>query len=119
MIRRDQAGWNGVLAWHASGTVTREDVRDFQQQLRAAAPTNGGARVLLDLVAMNGADLDAIWQDAKQSLEYVQRIDRVAVIGDARWEEWLTRLAAMVPGIHARYFAPTQVIEARAWLGAS
>lgn len=117
MISRDISTANGVLAWRASGTVSRQDVREFQQELQRTAPASG-ARVLIDLTAMTGADLDAIWQDAKNSLDYAQRISRLAVVGDAQWERVLTHVAGMVPGLDARFFQPSQALEARSWLGA-
>jgi hypothetical protein len=118
MISRDTTVANGVLAWSAVGHVTREDVKAFQDELGQAAPDRGGAAVLIDLAAMTGADLDAIWQDARHTLEYARRIGRLAVVGDARWERLLTQLSNMVPGIDARFFEPAQALEARSWLGA-
>jgi hypothetical protein len=54
----------------------------------------------------------------KGALTYVRHVDRMAVIGDQRWQHWITRASDVVPGIDARFFKPDQRIEARSWLGA-
>jgi hypothetical protein len=106
-----------VLAYEASGRLTRDDVlvvqRDLQQDDDAA-----GRRLLIDITRMDDAGLDAIWQDVKGVLTYVRQVDRMAVIGDQRWQHWITRASDVVPGIDARFFEPEQRIEARSWLGA-
>jgi hypothetical protein len=116
MIRKLTGVPVGVLAYEASGRLTREDVLVVQQDLQRDAAA--GRRLLIDITQMDDAGVDAIWQDVKGALTYVRRVDRMAVIGDQRWQHWITRASDVVPGIDARFFEPEQRIEASSWLGA-
>jgi hypothetical protein len=116
MIRKLTDVAADVLAYEASGRLTREDVLVVQQDLQR--DDAAGRRLLIDITQMDGAGVDAIWQDVKGALTYVRQVDRMAVIGDQRWQHWITRASDVVPGIDARFFEPEQRIEARSWLGA-
>jgi hypothetical protein len=117
MIRKLADVPAGVLAYEASGRLTREDVLVVQQDLQRDDDA-AGRRLLIDITQMDGAGVDAVWQDVKGALTYVRHVDRMAVIGDQRWQHWITRASDVVPGIDARFFKPDQRIEARSWLGA-
>jgi hypothetical protein len=116
MIRKLADVPTDVLAYEASGRLTREDVLVVQQDLQRDDAV--GRRLLIDITQMDDAGVDAIWQDVKGALTYVRHVDRMAVIGDQRWQHWITRASDAVPGIDARFFEPEQRIEARSWLGA-
>jgi hypothetical protein len=118
MIRRLDDVGGGVLAYEASGTITRDDVRVVQDDLLAGQAPARGRRMFVDVVGVDGATLHAVWQDVKHTLDYARYVDRVAVVGDERWHEWVTQAARLVPGIDMRYFEPDQRIEAGSWLGA-
>jgi hypothetical protein len=118
VIRRLPETARDVLSYEAAGIVTRDDVRRFQQDLRSSVGERQRARVLVDLVHLDGVQPDAVWQDLKHTPEYTRLVDRVAVIGNENWERWATQLAGVLPGVEARFFDAEQRIEARSWLGA-
>jgi hypothetical protein len=118
MIRRLDDVGGGVLAYEASGTITRDDVRVVQDDLLTGNAPARGRRVLVDIVDVDGATMQAVWQDVKHTLDYVRYVDRMAVVGDERWQEWVAQAARLVPGVRVRYFEPDQRLEARSWLGA-
>jgi hypothetical protein len=117
MIRRLTDVAPEVLAYEATGTITRDDVRTVQDDLQAGG-AHSGRRLLIDVVDVEATKLDAVWQDVKHTLDYARLINRMAVIGDERWERWITQAANLMPGINVRFFEPDQRLEARSWLGA-
>jgi hypothetical protein len=117
MIRRVTDVSPAVLAYEASGTITRDDVKQVQDDLHATGESTG-RRLLVDVVNVDGAQLDAVWQDVKHTLDYARLVDRMAVVGDNRWERLITQATNLMPGVDVRFFEPDQRVEARSWLGA-
>jgi hypothetical protein len=118
VIRRMDDVGGGVLAYAASGTITRDDVRTVQDDLLSGSPPARGRRMLVDVVEVDGATVGAVWEDVKHTLDYARYVERMAVVGDQRWHAWVTQAARLVPGVNVRYFEPDQRLEARSWLGA-
>ncbi len=52
----------------------------------------GRIRVLMDLQDFHGWDFGAAWADFTFGLKHLGQLERCAVVGDKRWEEWLTDL---------------------------
>jgi hypothetical protein len=116
VIRKIDGPGNSYLAFEAAGTVDADDVREFQSELGRAANDDAPVRVLVDIVGLKSAELGAVWQDMKGVAAYSRLIDRLAVVGDARWERWLATAASLMPGLEARYFEAHQRAEAVLWL---
>ena len=47
-------------------------------------------RILVELQDFQGWTLGALWEDTKFGTKHFNDIDRLAVVGDRRWEKYLT-----------------------------
>ena len=103
-----------VLAARASGTLTTEDYRQFTSELEQRIRRYGGVRVFLELDDFHGWDLGAAWADFAFGLKHLGDFQGCAVVGDKKWEEWLTDLGR--PFFKVRYFDRSEKTEAWDWL---
>jgi hypothetical protein len=75
-------------------------------------------RLLVEAVDFHGwRDLRSLWQHLRFVAGLRRKLERVAIVGDARWQRRLAASARRVLGVDARFFDPGQLAEAKAWLG--
>ncbi len=69
-------------------------------------------RILLHIAELDLPTAKAVWEDLKLLPAYVADVERYAMIGDARWHEWLAGLTNTFTQGEARHFQADQVEEA-------
>jgi SpoIIAA-like len=74
------------------GKLAPRDLELLQSQLDLQIEQHRRIRLLIELVDFEGWTPAALWKDVRISLEHYRDIDRVAVIGDNRWERALAEL---------------------------
>ena len=115
-LTQEAQGQGNIVTARASGTLTHEDYQHFTEELERRMRVYGSVRVLLDLEDFHGWDFGAAWSDFTFGLRHIGRFERCAVVGDKKWEEWLTDLGK--PFFKVRYFDRSQRAQALEWLRA-
>lgn len=105
-----------TVGWRVAGRLTDGDIEAMHEQLDSIIADKGSARVLVDLTAMEGMEPSAVWEDLRRSVGKLDDIDRMAVVGDATWQRWLTTASEKVTPAEARYYHPDESAAAWAWL---
>lgn len=111
----DTAGTK-VLEVDISGKLTRKDYQRFNEAFEAASAGTQKPRLLLVLRDMKGWTPSAMWEDMKFDIKHFNDIERVAVVGDSRWEELITALYKPFTRAETRYFDLQDEAGARAWV---
>lgn len=105
-----------ILEVDLIGTLGKEDyvplVREFQQLVHV----HGKLRVLLDITRFHGWDAGALLEEVKFDLEHLNEMERMAVIGEKRWQHTIASFAKPFTSAEIRYFDATESMQARAWL---
>jgi hypothetical protein len=114
MYRKLSETTGNLLGYAIEDRLTEDEVLRMQGELSAAMERHGSVRLLARLEGLEGVEPSAVWQDLKMTPEYVRNIERMAVVGEARWQEWSTKLAGAFT--EARHFAPDELDQAWAWL---
>ncbi|MCG6897872.1 MAG: STAS/SEC14 domain-containing protein [Thiocapsa sp.] len=65
---------------------------------------------------MNGGDPHAAWDDFKFGIQHYADFERIAMIGDKRWEEWMARLCKPFTRAAVKYFDVAEADAAGAWV---
>lgn len=116
MIRIEHAP-DGILECRVSGTLGKADYEAAVPELeRAIESAEGPLRLMIRLEDFHGWDMAGLWEELRFDLRHRDDLGRVAVLGESRVEEWLTRLSKPFFDAPVRYFAPPEVEAARAWL---
>ena len=101
----------------ASGNLTTEDYEAFVRAFERIAAERGKVSMLVDATRLSGWDyLQAMWKDLKFDATHQNDFGPIAVIGDARWQEWGTNLSRPFFKAGMRFFGPEAVEEAQQWL---
>jgi hypothetical protein len=116
MIKKLSSDSGQVLAYQCSGTITQEDVEFVQEDMKQALEQFGEVRMLLHLGDLETPEAEAVWQDLKFTKVYMTKMERLAVVGDAAWQEWMTKAADLPSQGKMRFFEKDEVPQAWAWI---
>jgi hypothetical protein len=105
-----------VLGFKMSGTLHDEDYKKFVPAIDAAVAKNGKARILAWFHDFQGWDLAALWDDIKFSTTHCNEIERIALVGEKKWEQWMAKVCKPFTRATIRYFDASQTDAAWAWL---
>jgi hypothetical protein len=105
-----------VLAFKMSGKLHDEDYKTFVPLVDAAIAKEGKVRLLAQFEDFHGWDMHALWDDIKFATTHCAKIERIALVGDRKWEEWMAKVCKPFTLATIRYFDASQVDAAKAWL---
>jgi hypothetical protein len=108
-----------VLTMKVSGTLSQAELAGMQSAATGVMSAGGQWRILVLTEHFEGWERGGTWNDFSFS-EHDARIERMAIVGERRWEEMTLLFTA--EGLRAfpiRYFEPSQVAAARQWLAAA
>jgi hypothetical protein len=106
----------GVLAFKLSGKLHDEDYKEFVPQVDAAIAAEGQTRVLAQFHDFQGWDAKALWDDIKFSTTHCTKIDRIALVGEKKWEKWMATVCKPFTMAKIKYFDAKDVDAAWKWL---
>lgn len=102
----ERTGSEFFLYLKAIGRLTHDDYEQITPLIDLAlegvkAPQ---VQVLVDTRDFEGWELRAAWDDFKLGLKHGNEFSRVAVLGDEKWQEVATRIAAWFVSGEVKYF---------------
>lgn len=115
-IRLEQEDDGRVLAIHASGKLTRADYELLAPEFERLIRQNGKIRMLFDLTEFHGWDAGAAWEDLKLDIKHHAHIERIAMVGDKKWQRLIATLSKPFTKATIRYFDHADAAAARTWL---
>ncbi len=116
MIEQLPEGTGKVLAFRLSGKLHDEDYRSFVPKVDAAIAEHGKVRLLVVFEDFHGWDLHALWDDMQFATTHCMKIERIAMVGDKKWEMYMARVCKPFTMAKIQYFDAAQMAEARAWI---
>ena len=105
-----------VLNVRATGKLEKADYERFVPEVERLIGKHGKIRVLFDMHDFHGWTLGAMWEDIKFDLKHFADIERLAMVGDKKWEELMAKFCAPFTKAKIRYFDTSEADQARAWI---
>jgi len=116
MIEQIPQSSEKVLGFKISGKLHDEDYKHFVPVIDAAVATQGAIRLLAQFNDFRGWDLHALWDDIKFSTTHCTKIERIALVGEKAWENWMAKVCAPFTMAKIKYFDVSEVDAAKEWL---
>lgn len=110
---------SNVLQVQASGKFSKEDYENFVPEIERLISKVGQVRILFEMRDFHGWDAGALWEDIKFDFKHFSDIERLAMVGDKKWEEWMAKFCKPFTTAAIRYFDVAQTEEAHAWIEGS
>jgi hypothetical protein len=105
-----------VLEVRVTGKLTKEAYQTFVPAVDAQIKQYGKLRILFVMQDFHGWTANAMWEDLKFDLKHWKDIERLAIVGDKKWEKGMAAFCKPFTKAQIRYFDAAQVAEAREWL---
>jgi len=105
-----------LLAYELAGDFTGDDMRTFVERIEKIASSGHKALLYQDMVDRGSFDFETI-KVKLQNLGMIWRsVEKIAIIGDARWLEIYVGVADHLTPQQMKYFDRSEKGEAFAWL---
>ena len=105
-----------VLTIKASGKLSKEDYEAFIPKLEQLIKRFGKIRILFEMKDFHGWDASALWQDLKFDIKHFKDIERLAMVGDRKWEKGMSIFCKPFTTAKVKYFDVNEVEKARDWI---
>ena len=116
-VKLQQSSSNGNLVTvTASDKLTKSDYEHFVPLLEEMINKHGKIRILFRMEDFHGWDAGALWEDIKFDWKHFSDIEKVAMLGDSRWERWMAGFCTPFTTATIRYFDAGEGEAAEAWL---
>jgi SpoIIAA-like len=116
MIEQLPVSSGKILGFRMSGKLHDEDYKTFVPLIDAAVAKEGKVRLLAQFHDFQGWDMHALWDDIKFSTTHCTKIERIALVGEKKWEKWMAAVCKPFTMAKIRYFDASEIDAAKAWL---
>jgi hypothetical protein len=111
----EEAGGKCLLV-KLSGKLTKEDYQHFVPEFERLVQREGKLRVLVRMHDFHGWTMGALWEDIKFDLKHFADIERLALVGERKWEAGMAAFCKPFTRATIRYFDEAQHDEALLWV---
>jgi len=115
-IQLDEESGLKIFVVHVSGKLTKADYEDFVPGFERLVQQHGKLRVLFDMTGFHGWEAGALWEDIKFDFKHFGDIERLAMIGETKWEQGMAAFCKPFTKATIRYFDHGDEAGARKWL---
>ena len=105
-----------VLEVRVTGKLVHEDYQRFVPEFDRLVKEHGKIRLLFEMIDFHGWEAQAAWDDLKLGVKHFADIERIAMVGDKKWEKWMAAFCRPFTKAKVRYFQSHAIEEARDWL---
>lgn len=115
-LRLEKTTDHKIAMVSASGKLSKEDYEHFVPEVERMIKEVGKIRLLFEMRDFHGWDAGALWEDIKFDLKHFADVERLAMVGEKKWEEWMAKFCRPFTTAEIRYFDQSQAEEARSWI---
>lgn len=117
MIQIIEPTYGNLIATRASGKLTREDYEKVLPALEKLEAKYSKIRWFFEMAPdFDGWSIEAAAKDLKFDLSHAKQLEKVAMVGDKKWEEWLTKLMKPFTTAEVKFFESSKIEEAQIWI---
>jgi hypothetical protein len=100
----------------ASGKLSKEDYDHYLPEDERLLNEDGKIRLLFEMQDFHGWKTGGLWEDIKFDLKHFADIERLAMVGHRKWEEWMSTFCKPFISAEIRYFDEERRAEAQGWI---
>ena len=115
-IQLNEENGGKLIYVHVSGKLEKADYEHFVPEFERLARQHGKLRVLFDMADFHGWEVSAAWEDVKFGMKHFADIERLAMVGEKKWQHGMAIFCKPFTKATVRYFDHAEAAEARRWL---
>ena len=99
-----------------TGKLTKEAYEAFAPVVDEQIREQGKLRILFEMHDFHGWTMGALWEDCKFDTKHWKDIERLAIVGESKWEEGMSVFCKPFTSAKIKYFDHSKLEDAKAWL---
>lgn len=107
-----------IIEVQLSGKLSKEAYEAFVPLTEAKIKEFGKVRMLVVMHDFHGWDAGALWADLKFDVKHHSHIERLAIVGESKWEQGMAAFCKPFTSAKIEYFDVARLEEARQWIQA-
>lgn len=111
-----QTGNPKVVEAHLTGKLVKEDYAHLVPAIEALLKERGKINMLVEMHDFHGWSGGAFWEDLKFDMKHFSDLERVAMVGETKWQQGMAVFCKPFTAAKVRYFDHAHMDEARQWL---
>jgi hypothetical protein len=115
-IQLEKSSVGNIVTLKFKGKVSKSDYEQFVPQLEYLMDGKAKIRLLVELHDFEGWTAGALWEDTKFATRHFNDIERLAVVGEARWERGMTIFIRPFTMAAVKFFDRQEIDQARQWV---
>ena len=115
-IQLNEENGGKMLVVHVSGKLVKADYEHFVPEFERLVRQHGKLSVLFDMTGFHGWEASAAWEDLKFGIKHFADIERLAMVGEKKWQQGMATFCKPFTKATVRYFDHADAAEARKWL---
>ena len=100
----------------AKGKLNEEDYKEFVPLLERKIDELGKIKLYFEVRDFDGWTIEAMWSDFKFDVKHRDDLEKVAIVGNKKWHEWMTDMMKPFTSAEVKYFPLEQNAEAKEWI---
>lgn len=115
-IEVKELGGGKVLEIRASGKLSKEDYQHFVPLVEKQIAANGKVRIVFEMHDFHGWEAGALWEDIKFDVKHFGDIERLALVGESKWEKGMAAFCKPFTRAKIQYFDSKDAAQAQTWI---
>lgn len=116
MIQKLKESSGKAVGFKFSGELTDNEFKKFASEVETIIADHGKIRLLMVVDYPQEFDLKAAWDDLLFWIKHTKDIDRLAIVGQKKWEKWLELLGKPFIRAEVEYYENANVRNAWDWV---
>lgn len=116
MLTLEEEAGGKLLSLNISGKLSKEDYEQFVPKVEDLIKQHGKIRVLMLMNDFHGWELGALWEDLKFDAKHFRDIERLAMVGDTKWEAGMAVFCKPFTTAKIKYFDVSKAADAGEWI---
>ncbi len=108
-----------VVVVNVHGRLDGKDYDVFVPVIEAMIQKHSKIRIVLQMHDFRGWDASALWEDIKFDWKHYSDIERIAMVGNSKWEQGMAIFCRPFTSAKIRYFPEPEREAALAWIAES
>jgi TusA-related sulfurtransferase len=105
-----------ILEVRTTGKLAKQDYEHFVPITERLIGTHGKIRILFEMHDFHGWEAGALWEDIKFDVKHFRDIERLAIVGETKWEKGMAVFCRPFTTAKVRYFDTKDIDQARQWI---
>lgn len=105
-----------VVVVRVNGKLEKEDYERFAPKIESLIERHGKVNMLVETHDFHGWKAGALWEDIKFDAKHFNDIEKLAIVGEKKWEKGMALFCKPFTTAKVRFFEHEHADEAERWV---